>query len=100
MLQEEPAYAPEVGSAPRARPNHEEIRMTFMTGVLICLAVVIGASLVALWRRARRGSAHTGGDAGSLAASRTVKLAADQAISARQGGQGAGQGGAGGGMGF
>lgn len=68
-----------------------------MVKVLVLIAVV--AVLAALWFRLKRsrGAAAHSVDGRKANAS---KLAAEQAVISRQGGQGGGQGGVGGGMGF
>jgi hypothetical protein len=67
-----------------------------MLKILIVLALGALAFVLVRALRSRPVGAH--GGAGSEA--RAAKLAAEQAVIARQGGQGAGQGGVGGGMGF
>ena len=60
--------------------------------VLLVLGVLVVLGVIAT---RRRGAAHPGPSSDARAA----KLAADQAVIQRQGGQGMGQGGVGGGMG-
>ena len=68
-----------------------------MLKLLVVCALI---AVVVLLMRALRSRSSASGDPAAHRAARTNKLAADQAIIARQGGQGAGQGGVGGGMGF
>ena len=68
-----------------------------MLKVLLLLAVLVVA--VAVVRVLRSRTSHAG-DPVAHAQAREHKAAAERAIIARRGGQGAGQGGSGGGMGF
>ena len=67
-----------------------------MFKILVLLALIVVVVLVV---RALRARSSYSGDPAAHRAARLNKLAADQAVIARQGGQGAGQGGLGGGMG-
>jgi hypothetical protein len=67
-----------------------------MVKVLLVIALIVAVVLVA---RALRSRTSYAGDPAAQRAARLSKQAADQAVIARQGGQGAGQSGFGGGMG-
>ena len=70
-----------------------------MGKILLLVALVAVAVVVFRMAQHRRTSGHATTDAHAVAHARAAKLAADQAVIHRQGGQGAGQGGVGGGMG-
>ena len=70
------------------------LKVLFVVVAVLALAVVLGL----LSNRRASSEPHLSSSEGRDA--RAAKAKADQAVIARQGGQGAGQGGVGGGMGF